>query len=154
MFTFTSNSIPTDIIECMANSDNVVRAGLTPKFRDKETLCNILDYSPNPPSHQLFQSKPHPLVADIAIYDPPTPEFAIAQIETNQNDNISIPVINGPSIILIITGSGNITIDGSGAEGSEGVQYCQGEVLFVPAMNIINIIANQKTLIFQAYCEV
>jgi len=25
----------------MASSDNVVRAGLTPKFKDKETLCNV-----------------------------------------------------------------------------------------------------------------
>jgi len=27
-----------DCIECMATSDNVVRAGLTPKFKDVETL--------------------------------------------------------------------------------------------------------------------
>lgn len=25
----------------MASSDNVVRAGLTPKFKDKDTLCNV-----------------------------------------------------------------------------------------------------------------
>lgn len=25
----------------MATSDNVVRAGLTPKFKDKDTLCNV-----------------------------------------------------------------------------------------------------------------
>ena len=30
--------------ECMALSDNVVRAGLTPKFKDCETLCNMLVY--------------------------------------------------------------------------------------------------------------
>jgi mannose-6-phosphate isomerase len=33
-----------DCIECMALSDNVVRAGLTPKFKDVETLCAMLDY--------------------------------------------------------------------------------------------------------------
>jgi len=27
-----------DLVECMANSDNVVRGGLTPKLKDKETL--------------------------------------------------------------------------------------------------------------------
>ena len=32
-------------VECMACSDNVVRAGLTPKFKDVETLCSMLDYS-------------------------------------------------------------------------------------------------------------
>ena len=33
-----------DCIECMALSDNVVRAGLTPKFCDVETLCSMLHY--------------------------------------------------------------------------------------------------------------
>lgn len=33
-----------DILECMACSDNVVRVGLTPKFRDVNTLVNMLTY--------------------------------------------------------------------------------------------------------------
>ena len=33
-----------DLIECMANSDNVVRGGLTPKYKDTETLYNMLPY--------------------------------------------------------------------------------------------------------------
>ncbi|KAF7408310.1 hypothetical protein HZH66_002847 [Vespula vulgaris] len=33
-----------DCIECMACSDNVVRAGLTPKLKDVETLTEILTY--------------------------------------------------------------------------------------------------------------
>jgi mannose-6-phosphate isomerase class I len=28
----------------MANSDNVVRGGLTPKFKDTETLVNVTPY--------------------------------------------------------------------------------------------------------------
>jgi mannose-6-phosphate isomerase len=32
------------LVECMATSDNVVRAGLTPKLRDTEVLCNSLTY--------------------------------------------------------------------------------------------------------------
>lgn len=33
-----------ECIECMATSDNVVRAGLTPKYRDVKTLCSMLTY--------------------------------------------------------------------------------------------------------------
>lgn len=33
-----------DLMECMALSDNVVRAGLTPKFKDVKTLVNMLHY--------------------------------------------------------------------------------------------------------------
>ncbi len=38
-----------DCIECMALSDNVVRAGLTPKFCDVETLCSMLHYRSGAP---------------------------------------------------------------------------------------------------------
>ena len=34
-----------DIVECMATSDNVIRAGLTPKLRDTAVLCNSLTYN-------------------------------------------------------------------------------------------------------------
>ena len=33
-----------DILECMALSDNTVRAGLSPKHKDVETLLNMLEY--------------------------------------------------------------------------------------------------------------
>jgi hypothetical protein len=34
-----------ELVECMATSDNVIRAGLTPKFRDTGVLCDSLTYS-------------------------------------------------------------------------------------------------------------
>ena len=33
-----------ELMECMINSDNVVRGGLTPKLKDTQTLCEILPY--------------------------------------------------------------------------------------------------------------
>lgn len=46
---FTDAGIPHayikgNIIECMANSDNVVRAGLTPKFKDVDTLLDMMKF--------------------------------------------------------------------------------------------------------------
>jgi len=34
-----------ELMECMINSDNVVRGGLTPKIKDVETLLSILPYN-------------------------------------------------------------------------------------------------------------
>merc|ERR1712032_397448 len=39
-----------DCLEAMACSDNVVRAGLTPKLRDTETLCAMLNYEGGKPA--------------------------------------------------------------------------------------------------------
>ena len=33
-----------ECVECMATSDNVVRAGLTPKYKDVDVLCAMLTY--------------------------------------------------------------------------------------------------------------
>jgi mannose-6-phosphate isomerase len=33
-----------ECVECMAASDNVVRAGFTPKYKDTDTLCSMLTY--------------------------------------------------------------------------------------------------------------
>jgi len=64
----------------MACSDNVVRAGLTPKFKDVTTLCEILDYRCRPASANIFQSRPDPMDSFVTLYDPPVPEFTVAQI--------------------------------------------------------------------------
>ena len=148
-------SLSSDVVECMANSDNVVRAGLTPKYRDKTTLCDMLHYTPRSPLEQLFKPKPHPQSPDIVLYDPPTPEFIIARIEM-KNETV-IPVVTGPSIILIVEGSGVVSVRGSSdiPEGSSNeVTFRPGEVLFIPAMNIITATPTNTTLIFQAYCEI
>jgi mannose-6-phosphate isomerase class I len=46
-----------DIIEAMACSDNVVRAGLTPKFKDKDTLCSMLTYKSGYP--RIYEGDQH-----------------------------------------------------------------------------------------------
>jgi len=64
----------------MACSDNVVRAGLTPKFKDVTTLCDVLDYRCRPATDNIFRSESHPLDSCVTLYNPPVPEFTVAQI--------------------------------------------------------------------------
>ena len=41
----------------MACSDNVVRAGLTPKFKDVDTLLDMLNYVGEPGENKIFKEK-------------------------------------------------------------------------------------------------
>lgn len=68
-----------DCIEIMACSDNVVRAGLTPKFKDVATLCAMLDYHGKSAEDNKFL----PLTDDprISVFNPPVPDFTLARIE-------------------------------------------------------------------------
>ncbi|KAH0808132.1 hypothetical protein GEV33_014659 [Tenebrio molitor] len=67
-----------DCIECMACSDNVVRAGLTPKYIDVDTLCSMIIYKGETAKEKIFK----PIVEDncCQIFKPPVADFAIAQI--------------------------------------------------------------------------
>ena len=65
----------------MACSDNVVRAGLTPKFKDVPTLCEMLNYTLKSAQDNLFKPTPHPDDPCVQIYNPPVPDFAVARIQ-------------------------------------------------------------------------
>lgn len=47
-----------NIVECMAASDNVVRAGLTPKERDVDVLVDMLTYNSGSADKQLMHPRP------------------------------------------------------------------------------------------------
>ena len=65
----------------MACSDNVVRAGLTPKFKDVSTLCEMLDYSSRTPESNMFQATRAADDDCLTVFDPPVPDFTVAQIK-------------------------------------------------------------------------
>lgn len=60
----------------MAKSDNTIRAGLTPKYKDVETLVSTLTYSTEGPTFM----QPKEIVEGVFEYDPPVPEFTVQKI--------------------------------------------------------------------------
>ena len=62
-------------VEVMANSDNVLRGGLTPKHVDVPELLRVLDFTPA--SEDLIRPK---ITTDgiELVYDTPAPEFAVS----------------------------------------------------------------------------
>lgn len=62
----------------MAASDNVVRAGLTPKFKDVKTLSGMLTYETG--KQWVIEGKPCAGGKGIE-YNPPVEEFAVTKYE-------------------------------------------------------------------------
>ena len=79
-----------DCMECMACSDNVVRAGLTPKFIDVETLCKMLDYSGKPIEKTKFKGKvtTDDTGCNISKFNPPIWDFGVTEIEVGVKDKV------------------------------------------------------------------
>ena len=147
-----------DIIECMATSNNVVRAGLTPKLRDVGTLVNMLTYENAPADSQLMETKSLDNAKNTDVYDPPIEEFSVARVKLNENEITEHRPINGPSIIIVTKGEGIITnrddaVKPSGQ--SETLSMSEGEVIFIGSKTSIKIKGSKGNLeLYRAFAEV
>ncbi|KZT53367.1 mannose-6-phosphate isomerase [Calocera cornea HHB12733] len=101
-----------DIIECMATSDNVVRAGLTPKIRDVPTLVNMLTYDTAPAAEQLLPPQPFRGSKHSLLYDPPIEEFSVLLTQLAEGEEDAYGAIDGPSILIVTEGEGELVADG------------------------------------------
>ena len=98
-----------EIIECMACSDNVVRAGLTPKFKDVDTLVQMLTYSTGGPS--IDAGAPFGDDPRILRYTPPVPEFEVLMLQCDPGDTLELKIKNVPAVFVIIEGTGKLDDD-------------------------------------------
>lgn len=126
-----------DIIECMASSDNVVRAGFTPKFKDVKTLTDMLTYSYAPIEAQKLEPTDYPYaVLNVAayssgssalLYDPPIDEFSVVKTDLRRTGaKATFDPIGGPSILVCTGGKGKITVGYKTEEVQEGYVFFVG----------------------------
>ena len=123
-----------EIIECMACSDNVVRAGLTPKYKDVENLVNMLTYSMGGPSIDAGA----PLRDDPRVlrYTPPVPEFEVLMLTCDPGEQLTMPALDVPGIFIVLEGTGQTTdlqSDDSSDEDEHAIILRPGRSYFVPA---------------------
>ncbi|GAA2567501.1 mannose-6-phosphate isomerase, class I [Pseudonocardia hydrocarbonoxydans] len=85
-------------VELMANSDNVLRGGLTPKHVDVPELLRVLDFTA--PSAPVLHGTPD---AGWCRYDTPATEFLLRRWEGGPDD-VRVPG-DGPRILLCTSGA-------------------------------------------------
>lgn len=149
-----------DIIECMASSDNVVRAGFTPKFRDVSTLTDMLTYSYAPIEEQKLEPADYPYVilnvpayssgSTSLLYDPPIEEFSVVKTELKRvGAKATFDGLAGPSIVICTGGTGKITVGHKTEEIKEGYVYFVGAT----AECIIESTDEGDFTTFKAFCD-
>ncbi|CAB4302338.1 unnamed protein product [Prunus armeniaca] len=130
-----------ECIECMATSDNVVRAGLTPKHMDVNTLCSMLTYKQGYP--KILQGVA--LGPYVTRYLPPFDEFEVDCCQLPQGESAEFPAVPGPSIFVVTFGEGIIY-----ASDLKGDIITEGDVLFAPANTQISITSASQLQIYRA----
>ena len=92
-------------VELMADSDNVVRAGLTSKHVDSAALVEIVDGTAAPAQVQ----RPEP-VDGVTTYRTPVPEFSLLRVDVDGTSSVAA----GPSVLLCTSGcveANGLTLD-------------------------------------------
>jgi len=107
-------------IELLANSDNVVRAGLTPKHIDIPVLLKLAN-----PAVEVPVLAPRDLGDGIVVYDSPAPEFRLYRASLGSAE-VTLPGA-GPRLVLCVDGALELR-DAAGSPLTVG----RGEACFVP----------------------
>ncbi|WP_028046866.1 mannose-6-phosphate isomerase, class I [Cellulomonas sp. URHE0023] len=110
-------------VEIMANSDNVLRAGLTPKHIDVPEVLRNVDYIAAPP----IRIAPEVFHGATRVFYAPVDDFELSVTEIRDDAVHPLPG-RGPRILLCLEGAITIaTGDGS------ALTLERGQVAFVPA---------------------
>jgi mannose-6-phosphate isomerase len=88
-------------VELLANSDNVVRAGLTGKHIDVPELLKLTD-----PAVGVPVVEPRPLGGGLYVYDSPAPEFRLYRAELGPAE-VTLPG-GGARILLCVDGAATL----------------------------------------------
>ena len=144
----------------MASSDNVVRAGFTPKFKDVDTLTSMLTYSYAPIDEQKMEPTEYAYIklnttayssnSSCMLYDPPIEEFSVVKTDLNASGGkATFEPIDGPSIIICTKGQGKISV------GPKSEDIKQGFVYFVGATAelVLESSGSEPLVTFKAFCE-
>lgn len=144
-----------DIVECMAASDNVVRAGFTPKFKDVDTLVNMLTYSYAPVAEQKMKPLAFPRGQSsnpntkFILYDPPIDEFSVVETRVPANATASHKGVAGPSIVIVTEGEAEVT-----SKTGDKIKAIPGTVFFVIPNQEMEVAASKDFVCYRAFVEV
>jgi mannose-6-phosphate isomerase len=113
-------------IELMANSDNVLRGGLTPKHVDVPELLRVLKFE----DREVTLLKPQESIAAELVYPSPAKEFELSVITLGKGMQYRSPVDRSVEILICTRGKAMLTDYGSQTE----TQLPQGASALIPAV--------------------
>ncbi|MFC9837799.1 mannose-6-phosphate isomerase, class I [Rhodococcus sp. NPDC127530] len=112
-------------VEIMANSDNVLRGGLTPKHVDVPELLRVLDF--DTVDIPILEAEERPSRGEF-VYSTPAPEFVLARIDLSPDGPTEHRLDSeGPHILLCTSGSVELRC------GTDALELSQGNAVWIAA---------------------
>jgi mannose-6-phosphate isomerase len=123
-------------IELMANSDNVLRGGLTPKHIDIDELLKHVNFAPTYPEVLTGDN----INNQETIYPCPVKDFGLSKIVLNEGESYTI---KSQQIEMLLIMEGEVDID--------GLIYKPGEVAMVKPLQEIILLGIQPSVMFKSF---
>jgi mannose-6-phosphate isomerase len=123
-------------IELMANSDNVLRGGLTPKHVDVKELIQHVSFVPTYP----LILKGEMLNDQETNYPCPVPDFGLTKLRLNAGE---VYTISTYSLELLLVMEGEVVI--------EDIAYKAGDTALLTPNTMVKLKAKLPALLFKAY---
>jgi mannose-6-phosphate isomerase len=123
-------------IELMANSDNVLRGGLTTKHIDIDELIKHVKFEPTYPAVLMGD----PINEIETIYPCPVADFGLSKIVLNMGESYTI---NTQSLEMLLVMEGQVALD--------GILYNPGEVALVNPLQQLQIQAKEASVLFKSF---
>ena len=127
-------------MELMANSDNVLRGGLTPKHVDVQELLKHTKCEATIPNIMKGELQPDGLER---VYKSPAPDFELSQIKIT-NNNLYKGTSKTALIVIIISGTATIN------ESATTIQLKKGDAAFLLANSNYTIKTDSEAILYKA----
>ncbi|MDX2439655.1 MAG: mannose-6-phosphate isomerase, class I [Desulfobacterales bacterium] len=124
-------------IELMANSDNVLRGGLTPKHVDVPELLKVVNFEER--DIKILECEKNKVAE--CIYESMAEEFILSVISVDSKNNYTSPAVRSAEILLCTDGQATIT----DFSDNENISLKKGKSVIVPAsVRMYNIKGSAK----------
>ena len=136
-------------LEVMANSDNVLRGGLTPKHVDVPELLRVLDFTPT--TETALRPATHVEGPEL-VYQTPAEEFAVSALTLDgpylgHEVDAPLPHCDGQGPQILLCTEGSVTVYAKSAT----LTLPRGEAAWVPCDDgPIRLLARQRATLFRA----
>lgn len=126
-------------MEIMANSDNVLRGGLTPKHIDVKELLEHISFQPTIPNVITGSTED----THEEIFKTPADDFQLSRIIIEPHRGIALPSERA-DIYFIYQGAGSVTSD------EDELDFRSGDALLVRPGNVAHFASSERAVLYRA----
>ncbi|GMT09424.1 hypothetical protein PFISCL1PPCAC_721 [Pristionchus fissidentatus] len=138
-----------ECVECVGCSNNTIRAACTPKYIDREALCDVLNYLMTEPEDYLVPGVPLAAAPHVDEYAPDCKDFQLHRIRiaaSSSSEMKALPVLECASITVFVAGEGVLAEMDENEQEVKRQNVARGDIIYIPAGRSVKVISCSSSI--------